>query len=126
MRIGEIIKRARGRAGMSQATLAARVGVNEKTVSKWERGVQSPSRHLVAIEDALGVMLTNRQAVPARPTELSQMSSAELINLQMRITHEVARRLPADSNPDSTDWTTTSRTDLYPNGHTGHTRDDVS
>ena len=98
--LGEIISSERQRRRLSQAELAERIGVHKKTISKWETGQNVPSRHLVAIEDALGIRLTNRQAVPARPTEMSQMSYPELLHLQMRITAELARRGPHQPHPD--------------------------
>lgn len=123
MNLGEIISTERQRRRLSQSDLAAKIGVHKKTISKWENGQQVPSRHLVAIEDALGIQLTNRQAVPARPTELSQMSYTELLNLQMRITAELARRGPEQPTPRDEDligpedvlgrgWSATRRQDI--------------
>ena len=123
MNLGQIISSERQRRRLSQAELAQRIGVHKKTISKWETGQNVPSRHLVAIEDALGIRLTNRQAVPARPTELSQMSYTDLLNLQMRITGELARRGPLDALPSEEDvigpddvisggWSASRRSDI--------------
>jgi transcriptional regulator with XRE-family HTH domain len=94
--LGEIIKAQRERRRLTQGELAGRVGVHPKTIYKWESGAQVPTRHLVALEDALGVQLTNRQPMPAHPTELSRMSYAQLINLLMRVAAELAHRGPQD------------------------------
>ena len=123
MNLGQIISSERQRRRLSQAELAQRIGVHKKTISKWENGQQVPSRHLVALEDSLGIALTNRQTVPARPTELSQMTYADLLNLQMRITAELARRGPLDALPSedemigpddviSRGWSATRRSDI--------------
>lgn len=48
------IRQARERKKLTQAQLAARVGVDSMTVSRWERGVFSPTgRHLLALARAL-------------------------------------------------------------------------
>jgi transcriptional regulator with XRE-family HTH domain len=114
--IGQIIRstRERKRPRMSQASLAELVGVHKKTVGKWENGQQVPSRHLVALQDALGIELVNRQPVPARPTELSEKTYAELLHLQMQVTAELARRgepRPADG-PSANGWSIVRRGDL--------------
>lgn len=115
--IGQIIRstRERKRPRMSQTTLAELVGVHKKTVGKWENGQQVPSRHLVALQDALGIELVNRQPTPAKPVELSQMTYSELLNLQMRVTGELARRgepHPGTDNPGANGWSVTRRADL--------------
>ena len=40
--LGELIREARRRAGMSQAELAAKVGTTQSAVSRWERGHETP------------------------------------------------------------------------------------
>lgn len=118
--IGQIIRetRERKRPRMSQATLAELVGVHKKTVGKWENGQQVPSRHLVALQDALGIELVNRQPTPARHTELSQKTYAELLHLQMQVTAELARRGEPHPGFDSSEstangWSITRRGDLH-------------
>lgn len=41
--IGSRIAAARKKANLSQTDVGARLGVHEQTVSKWERGVLTPS-----------------------------------------------------------------------------------
>lgn len=36
---GELIKRLREKNGMTQSDLAGKIGVSDKTISKWETGV---------------------------------------------------------------------------------------
>lgn len=120
MDIGEVIKAARERRHprMSQADLGALVGVHKNTVGKWETGKQSPIRHLVQLEAALGIRLTNRQPVPEQAqVEVSRMSYSELLNLQMRITGELARRGEGDARIGPSEavgngWSVTRRSDL--------------
>jgi transcriptional regulator with XRE-family HTH domain len=52
--LGMRIKRARERARMKQEDLAARLGVNIKTVDNWENGRSRPKSSLGAIEGILG------------------------------------------------------------------------
>ena len=55
--LGKVIARARQRKGWKQTELAARVGVHETSVVAWETGRHFPRRHLVKIEEALGIDL---------------------------------------------------------------------
>lgn len=45
---GSVIRRARLRAGLSQAELASRLGTKQPVVARWERGARSPSLETVA------------------------------------------------------------------------------
>lgn len=101
--LGLRIRAARQQAGLTQSQLAERVGgVYKGTVSKWESGAQSPSRHLAAIEAALGIQLSDHERPALRLSDLAQLSNAELTNHLARIVAEVARRLPDDPEPDPT------------------------
>lgn len=56
--IGRRIRELRDAKGWTQQQLAARIPANEvdaQYVSKWERGVYTPSEHLEALATALGV-----------------------------------------------------------------------
>lgn len=54
--IGERIRILRKRRGLTQSALASSVGVTDKAVSKWERGLSSPDISLLAgVSRALGV-----------------------------------------------------------------------
>ena len=47
MRIGERIKELRIESGLSQAVLAKQVGVSQKAIDYWERGVNEPKASYV-------------------------------------------------------------------------------
>lgn len=77
--LGSTIKRARERLRISQKELAAQLGVNVKTVDNWENGRTSPKSSLGALEEALGISLSEPAAdlPPINPTddELNEMIS---------------------------------------------------
>lgn len=53
---GRLIREARKRAGLTQAQLAAKVGVSKSSVCMWERATHCPSYSaLIAIAKAVGV-----------------------------------------------------------------------
>lgn len=55
MTTGQRIKAARERAGMTQAELAAKLGIPYQSVSQWERGTRNPKQEtLKRIAAALG------------------------------------------------------------------------
>lgn len=55
--IGKAIRSARQRKRLTQAALAARVGVSNASVVNWENGTHFPLRHLGAIEEVLEISL---------------------------------------------------------------------
>lgn len=56
MSLGAVIRKARTSVGMTQVTLAAKVGVDPSTASRWERNAATPSMaHVIAIANACGV-----------------------------------------------------------------------
>jgi HTH-type transcriptional regulator/antitoxin HipB len=60
------IRAARRRAGLSQAELAAALGVRQSSVSQWERGSTRPSTdHLLALTSVLHCTLLDFSAVGA-------------------------------------------------------------
>jgi transcriptional regulator with XRE-family HTH domain len=69
--IGERIAEARLEAGMTTAELAARVGVSEIILERFETGVQDPTRVLGALAQATGKslawFLADREESPAVP-----------------------------------------------------------
>lgn len=52
--VGAIVRRARRRAGMSQAELGAKTGLRQATVSKLERG--EPATQIITLLDALSAL----------------------------------------------------------------------
>ena len=46
--LGELVREARTRAGLSQAKLAAAIGTTQSVVSRWERGHDTPRADTLA------------------------------------------------------------------------------
>jgi transcriptional regulator with XRE-family HTH domain len=62
--LSEAIRAARRRAGLSQAELAAALGVRQSSLSQWERGSTRPSTdHLLALTSILRTTLLDFSAV---------------------------------------------------------------
>lgn len=58
MQTGDLIKKARISAGMTQAELAERLGITPQAVSQYERGIKNPKLETVKrISEALGVLV---------------------------------------------------------------------
>lgn len=56
MRIGEVIKDLRIERGLSQKKLANAIGVSQKAIDYWERGVNEPkASYIVLLADYFGV-----------------------------------------------------------------------
>jgi transcriptional regulator with XRE-family HTH domain len=68
--IGTRIKRARERKRWTQRQLADALGVDRKTVDNWENGRTRPASSIGAIEDVLGVSLSEDAGAPEVPREL--------------------------------------------------------
>jgi type I restriction enzyme M protein len=72
--LGEAIRRARLREGLTQADLAAEAGTSQAQVSNWERGLSQPSsEQLAALKQVLGRIVRRSDgpasAAPTDPTE---------------------------------------------------------
>src|SRR4051794_19519779 len=64
-RFGEIIRRLRQETGMSQAGLAATVGINTRQITRYESGEQQPALGVAQrLAHALGVTLDELACVP--------------------------------------------------------------
>lgn len=69
---GERLREARKGRGLSQSTLAARIGAHFTSVSDWERGANAPSgRHVASICRELGI--TTEQLYDEEEDEESAM-----------------------------------------------------
>lgn len=54
--IGAALKQLRQPTGVGQVELAARLDIDQTTVSRWERGLDAiPAYRIVQVEDALGL-----------------------------------------------------------------------
>lgn len=97
---GAIVRRARRRAGISQAELARRLGTRQPVVARWESGARAPAFDTVAAAvAACGLELTIGLAEPdpgedALLLEWLELTPAERLrrNEQMLATEEWARR----------------------------------
>ena len=90
--VGEAISRARGLRGWKQKQLAAAVHVEPMTVSRWERGVNTPDLEMLErIAEALGQPLTFFvTATPSERGELGEIRAA-LEQLQASVDALLAR-----------------------------------
>ena len=105
----ESIAELRQRLGLSQATMAERLGVPKNTVSRWETGATTPDGESLAAIYSLGMevgMKANffapvKQKAPARDTalvywevpQISMWNTRALEQLDIFITGEVRKRL---------------------------------
>lgn len=90
MRGGEVIKQARGAAGLTQVDLADKVGTTQSAIARWERGATEPSfSKVLEILEVCGVTF-----------ELGGLESAK----KRPRSNTAATSRPASSNPkDSSD-----------------------
>lgn len=58
---------------MTQADLAARLGVAKSTVANWESGKHFPARYLGAVEAELGVSLTDEPEPDPRVAQIKAL-----------------------------------------------------
>src|SRR3954468_6801047 len=71
-RFGEIIRRLRQEAGMSQAGLAAAVGINTRQINRYESGEQQPALGIAQrLAIALGVTLDELAGAPGDRVKLN-------------------------------------------------------
>jgi transcriptional regulator with XRE-family HTH domain len=73
--LGTLIRRARERKRWTQQQLADAVGKGVRTVNDWENGRTSPRSSIGALEDVLGISLSE-PGVPHISPELRQMIEA--------------------------------------------------
>lgn len=73
------IKDIRKRHGLDQAEFGAKVGVDQSTVSKWERGLQTPrTEAYLAISNLFGVPLAELAAAAEFTEDEQQVTSMEI------------------------------------------------
>ena len=97
---------ARRSAGLTQKQLAEALQVEAITVSRWERGVTSPSlprlRRIAALtETTVGDLVRASDAASSQAVELAALREelAETRALVDRVVHALERLTPPRSNP---------------------------
>ena len=77
-KIGNFIAQKRKEKNLTQSQLAAKLGVSDKTVSKWERGKCMPDYRIAeALCAALGITLAELFAGEAKDTESPRTSDEQ-------------------------------------------------
>ena len=71
--LGQLIRRAREREGLTQQALADKVGVTAAAVSTWESGTQPKGANKSALEDFLGPLSVSRAAKSRKVSKPSGM-----------------------------------------------------
>jgi len=121
--IGQRIKAARQRAGLSQAELAAKMGRPYQSIGQWERETSSPKfNSLEEISDALGItveeLICGEKAEtrdikplsdPQTPLVTEQLSPDSLHNFIYSILQDVSDDLESHDPEQYVIWTSTLR-----------------
>lgn len=89
MEIGDRIRDARERLGLTQAVLAKAVGVSKNTVSNWETGVHEPTLWQGRLREALGLDENWEPSGSARVRQLRDMSLNELAGRMNAVVSEL-------------------------------------
>src|SRR4051812_19836497 len=99
MDVANALRRARGRAGLSQAGLAERAETSQATISAYESGRKTPS---VATLDRLLAVTGSRLRVESAPPPATEPSAADLsLRAQTLIAVlELAEALPSRHEPE--------------------------
>lgn len=70
----DLVRRARARAGLTQAELAARLATTQSAIARWERGGSAPSaERLGEIAEACGFVLVLSLAAPHSPEQVATL-----------------------------------------------------
>lgn len=85
MTVGERIKAARKKAGMTQKELADKLGIPYQGISQYERGIRNPKIDtLVKIADSLGV------SAPSLLGKSSERAASESLSLGVKLSQALA------------------------------------
>lgn len=102
MKTGEVLKKARIDAGMTQAELAQRLGVTPQTVSQYERGIKNPKiETLRKFADALGVTpgyLLYGDTDPVQRSLFDAEDTAKALKGELQKSLETGKITPALTN----------------------------
>jgi transcriptional regulator with XRE-family HTH domain len=102
----ELLERARGNQGLTQAQLGSELGLGQQAVSRWEAGQSKPRPAAIApLAKVLGisaaVLMAEAGYLPNEATPLETIFRCEQILRpdNKRVTIEI-ERMPADPDPD--------------------------
>ncbi len=103
--IGERIRHARKSAGLSQADLAARIGVSQPAIATWESGVHDPRRVVMAkLADALSISHEWLTAGARSTAEADPQAAAAYLRRALRhvpvISVDAAAKFAVEPNAD--------------------------
>ena len=103
--IGERIRQARKSAGLSQADLAARIGVSQPAIATWESGVHDPRRVVMAkLADVLSISPEWLTAGARSTAEADPPAAAAYLRRSLRhvpvISVDAAAQFATDPNAD--------------------------
>ena len=95
---GAVIKNLREKKRMTQLQLAEKIGVSDKTVSKWEKGVSVPDAEtLIKLADLLDTSvndLLGSNVVPEDSNDMNKIADQLVrVNEQLAIKNNRARRI---------------------------------
>jgi transcriptional regulator with XRE-family HTH domain len=99
---GEMIRRGRHEAGLSQAELAAQLRVHKGTVGDWERDKYFPERHYGLLNKLLGVTLRppGAAAEPDIPPDVLAVIRKNYTPEQQREAIEMLGQLGPSGSPE--------------------------
>lgn len=98
--LGTRIKRARERKRLSQQELADALGVSRSAVNAWETGRAYPRSAIGALEDVLGIDLSDADGRSATTSEAIDQLQAALDLLRAEYETEKKGRTDHESNGD--------------------------
>ena len=90
MTTGQYIKRARQKAGMTQAQLAEKLGIPYQSIGQWERDVRNPKLDtLKRIADALNISIQELAGIPKWVDEKNIWELPDISTQEKRTSDEV-------------------------------------
>lgn len=94
MTIGEKIKRARKKAGLTQKQLGEKMGVSFQSIAQWENDLRNPKLDtLIRIAKALGVPVAS--LIPGNPVEIGFGLQGYRVDGKVFLTDESLKRIKA-------------------------------
>lgn len=91
---GEEIVAARQRAGLTQAQLAALVGVAPRSIGNWERGEAPPTKNVARLRDVLGLAGNSHGGSTGQGAGEPTLHAASDAQLVAEIAYRLSRTSP--------------------------------